>query len=85
MAQSQENIQQENVDENKEKFTPNVVHLNRQNTKTVTDFIEFLRFVKLFSREERKYNFIIDDNKFESLQASIVDLAFGFGFEFLNI
>ena len=35
--------------------------------------------------EDKRVSFIIDDNKYESAQTGIVDLAFGLGCEFLNI
>jgi enolase len=35
--------------------------------------------------EDKRFTYIIDDNKYESAQTGIVDLAFGLGCEFINI
>ena len=74
----------EDTETNKEKFTPNFIHLNRQHLKTISEHALYHR--NLMSQpKERHYNYVIDDGKIESMQSAIVDFAFGFGFEYLNV
>ncbi|CDW78142.1 ankyrin repeat family protein [Stylonychia lemnae] len=74
----------EDADTNKDKFTPHLIHLNRQHLKTISEHALYHR--NLISQpKERQYNYVIDDGKIESLQTGIVDFAIGFGFEYLNI
>lgn len=60
------------------------MHLNKNNLKFITEYLTFSRMVNHYP-EDRKISFVIDDGKFESMKTAIVDLAFGLGFEYLNV
>ena len=47
--------------------------------------IDFKRFVKTNYSEERQFQLIINDNKYDSLNGSIVDYAMGLSCEYLNM
>jgi hypothetical protein len=68
----------------KEKICPHVVHLNKNNLKSITEYLTFNRMASGYP-DDRKIGFIIDDGKFESMKAAVVDMAFGLGFEYLNV
>ncbi len=50
----------------------------------MSELLNYFRVLHQYP-EDRKFSFIIDDNKLDGTQTSIVDFAFGVGCEFLNI
>ncbi len=76
--------QNPSLDIMKEKIYPHVVHLNKNNLKSITEYLTFNRMVSGYP-DDRKIGFIIDDGKFESMKTAVVDMAFGLGFEYLNV
>jgi enolase len=69
---------------NKDKIAPNCVNITRSQFKTISEMLEFFRGVNDYP-EDRHLNFIINDNKYDSTNSAIVDVAVGTGCEYLNL
>ena len=54
--------------------------MSRSQFKTITEMVEFMSHVK-----SEDHSFIFNDNKFDSLSGSLVDIICGLGCEYLNM
>ena len=68
---------------NKDKISPDFAMLSRSQFKTITEIIDFIKVIRTTYPPERQLQFIINDNKFDSYNGALVDMAFGLGFEYL--
>lgn len=73
------------LDSNKEKIAPDVVNISRSQFKTMSEMIDFFRLIKNTYPLEIQFSFIINDNKFDINNGSIVDMAVGLGCEYLSM
>jgi enolase len=69
---------------NKDKIAPNCVNISRSQFKTVSEMLEFLKAVHSYP-EDRHLSFIVNDNKYDTTGAAILDIAMGTGCEYLNM
>ena len=74
------------LDVNKDKIVPDCVSISRSQFKTVNEMLDYFRLVKASSiSEERQFRHIINDNKYDAINGTVVDMAVGLGCEYLNM
>ena len=71
-------------DINKDKIAPNCANISRSQFKTVSEMLDFFRAVQAYP-EDRQLSFIVNDNKYDTTGAAVLDIAMGTGCEYLNI